>query len=296
MGACMRHAGVAMLCLVCVIATGFAQDQFCDAHGVRLRYVEQGSGDALVLVHGNGSTLNAWMDAGVLPQLAQEYHVIALDVRGHGKSDKPHDVHAYGREMGLDVIRLLDHLGIRCAHIVGYSMGVSITAQLLTTHAERCLSATLGGGAGRWQWTAAQATAAEQEASERERECVSRSQLARLAPTNGPKPDAAAIQRRSAACMADPNQDRFALAALARSRKETVITPAQVAAVTVPTLGVVGRHQTEPVPSRRLRCQSRYAALPRPADVSCARHRHWRAEAYCRRRPRVPARPRAAAT
>ena len=81
---------------------------------------------------------------------------------------------------------------------------------------------------------------AEQEASERERECVSRSQIYRLAPTNGPKPDEEEIKRRSAACMADPNQDRFALAALARSRKDGVITPAQVSAVTVPTLGVVG--------------------------------------------------------
>jgi pimeloyl-ACP methyl ester carboxylesterase len=236
----MRHAGVAMLCLLCMTAAGRVQDQFFDANGVRLRYVEQGSGDAVVLVHGNGSTLNAWMNAGVLPQLAQEYRVIALDVRGHGKSDKPHDVHAYGREMGLDIIRLLDHLGIRRAHIIGYSMGASITAPLLTTHAERFLSATLGGGAGRWRWTEAQAAAAEQEAAERERECVSRSQMSRLAPTNGPKPDEAEIQRRSAACMANPHQDRFALAALARSRKESVITPAQVAAVTVPTLGIVG--------------------------------------------------------
>ena len=69
---------------------------------------------------------------------------------------------------------------------------------------------------------------------------MSRSQIYRLAPTNGPKPDEEEIKRRSAACMADPNQDRFALAALARSRKDGVITPAQVSAVTVPTLGVVG--------------------------------------------------------
>jgi pimeloyl-ACP methyl ester carboxylesterase len=115
---------------------------------------------------------------------------------------------------------------------------VRITAQLLTTHAERFLSATLG-AAGRFRWTEAQAAGAEQEA-ERKRECVSRSQMYRLALTNGPKPDEAEIQRRSAACMADPHQDRFALAALARSRKESVLTPSQVAAVTVPTLGIVG--------------------------------------------------------
>jgi pimeloyl-ACP methyl ester carboxylesterase len=176
MSAYMRNAGVALLSLLCVTATGLAQDQFFDSNGVRIRYVEQGSGDVVVLLHGNGSTLKAWIDAGVFPQLAQEYRVIALDARGHGQSGKPHDVHAYGREMGLDVIRLLDHLGIRRAHIVGYSMGASITAQLLTTHAERFRSATLGGAAGRFRWTEAQAATAEQEAAERERECVSRPQ------------------------------------------------------------------------------------------------------------------------
>ena len=240
MGSFMRNAGVAILSLLLVSATGLAQDQFFDANGVRIRYVEQGSGDVIVLIHSNGSTLKSWIDAGVLPNLAQDYRVIALDARGHGQSGKPHEVHAYGREMGLDVVRLLDHLGIRRAHIVGYSMGASITAQLLTTHAERFLSATLGSAAGRFRWTDEQAAGAEQEASERERECVSRSQMYRLAPTNGPKPDEEEIKRRSAACMADPNQDRFALAALARSRKDGVITPAQVSAVTVPTLGVVG--------------------------------------------------------
>jgi pimeloyl-ACP methyl ester carboxylesterase len=240
MGSFMRNAGVAILSLLLVAATGLAQDQFFDSNGVRIRYVEQGSGDVIVLIHGNGSTLKSWIDVGVLPNLAQDYRVMALDARGHGQSGKPHDVNAYGREMGLDVVRLLDHLGIRRAHIVGYSMGADITAQLLTTHAERFLSATLGGAAGRFRWTDEQAAGAEQEASERERECVSRSQIYRLAPTNGPKPDEEEIKRRSAACMADPNQDRFALAALVRSRKDSVITPSQVAAVKVPTLGVVG--------------------------------------------------------
>lgn len=61
-----------------------------------------------------------------------------------------------------------------------------------------------------------------------------------LAPANGPKPTEDEIKRRSAACMADPNQDQFAQAARTRAQKDHVITPAQVAAVRVPTLGVVG--------------------------------------------------------
>jgi pimeloyl-ACP methyl ester carboxylesterase len=235
-----RNAGVAILCLLLVSATGFAQDKFFDSNGVRIQYVDQGNGDAIVLLHGDGGTLNTWIDSGVLPNLAQDYRVIAFDTRGSGKSGKPRDVKAYGREQGLDVIRLLNHLGIRRAHIIGYSMGAHTTAQLLTTHAERFISATLGGAAGRFRWTDEQAAGAEQEASESERECVSRSQIYRLAPTNAPKPDEEAIKRLSAACMANPNEDRFARAARTRSRKDYVITPTQVASVKVPTLGIVG--------------------------------------------------------
>jgi pimeloyl-ACP methyl ester carboxylesterase len=50
--------------------------------------------------------------------------------------------------MAEDAVRLLDHLGIKKAHIVGYSMGGMITAKLLTTHPDRFLSATLGGHGG----------------------------------------------------------------------------------------------------------------------------------------------------
>ena len=105
-------------------------------------------------------------------------------------------------------------------------MGASITAKLLTTHAERFTSATLGGAAGRFRWTDEQTAGAEQEALERERECVSRSQIYRLAPTNGPKPDEEEIRKRSTACMANPDQDRFALAALARPEERRHHAPA----------------------------------------------------------------------
>ena len=57
---------------------------------------------------------------------------------------------------------------------------------------------------------------------------------------HGPKLAEDAFKRLSAACMADSSQDRFAQAALTRAQKDQIITPAQVAAVRVPTLGVVG--------------------------------------------------------
>ena len=127
-----------------------AQDQFFDSNGVRIRYVEQGSGPPVVLLHGFSGNLDAsWVETGVLPKLATDYRVIALDSRGHGKSDKPHDPKSYGLQMGQDVVRLLDHLHIARAHIVGHSMGAGITAKLLTTNPDRFLTATLSGSAGR---------------------------------------------------------------------------------------------------------------------------------------------------
>jgi len=241
MGSFRSNVAIAILCLLLVASPGLAQDKFFDSNGVRIRYIEQGTGDAIVLLHGDGGTLNGWIESGVLPNLAEHYRVIAFDARGSGKSGKPHDVKAYGREMGLDVIRLLDHLGIRRAHIVGYSMGAHITAHLLTTHPERFISTTLGGAAGRFRWAEDEiALRTVQEPLERERECVSRTQIYRLAPANAPKPSEEAIKRLSAACMANPNVDRFALAARTRAEKDYIITPAQVQNVKVPTLAVVG--------------------------------------------------------
>jgi pimeloyl-ACP methyl ester carboxylesterase len=232
-----------VLLVACVLLPNLAvaqEDRFFDSKGVRIRYVEQGEGEPVVLLHGVGGSLNNWLDSGIFKNLAADYRVIAIDQRGHGKSGKPRDTKAYGREMAEDVARLLDHLQIRRAHIVGYSMGAQINALLLTMHPDRYLTATLGGGAGRFDWDADQDGAAEAEAKDREKECVSRTLMARLSPPNEPKPSEAQIRRLSEACFADPAQDRFAVAALARSRKDQVITPEQVKAVQVPTLAIVG--------------------------------------------------------
>ena len=73
-----------------------------------------------------------------------------------------------------------------------------------------------------------------------ERECVSRSLITRLSPPDQAKPSEQQIAALSAACMADSTLDRFAFAAVARSRGDRRITPPAAAAVTVPTLAVVG--------------------------------------------------------
>lgn len=145
---CLPVALVVVLMLV-LPATSVAGEFVFDSNGVPIHYVVEGKGQPVLLVHGFAiSSALQWGMPGIQNALAKEYQVVALDNRGHGRSGKPHDPAMYGIEMVEDVIRLMDHLKIRKAHVVGYSMGAFITLKLLTTHPDRLLSATLG-GAGR---------------------------------------------------------------------------------------------------------------------------------------------------
>lgn len=117
-----------------------------DSAGVPITYCVEGQGEPVVLIHGlHSSARMNWQRPGTAKLLASRYQVITLDVRGHGSSGKPEGEDAYGVQMMEDVIRLLDHLQIRKAHIVGYSMGGIIALKLIAEHPDRVLSGTLGG-------------------------------------------------------------------------------------------------------------------------------------------------------
>jgi pimeloyl-ACP methyl ester carboxylesterase len=120
--------------------------QSFDSDGVKIAYFVQGKGEPVVLIHGwlSSAGIN-WALPGISELLAKDFQVIALDVRGHGLSEKPTKEEAYGPELVEDVVRLLDHLKIDKAHIVGYSMGGIITAKFLAKHPDRARSGTLGG-------------------------------------------------------------------------------------------------------------------------------------------------------
>jgi pimeloyl-ACP methyl ester carboxylesterase len=117
-----------------------------DANGVKVSYLVQGKGEPVVLIHGWLSSAGVnWALPGTSALLAKDYQVIALDVRGHGLSDKPTKVEAYGPELVEDVVRLLDQLKIKKAHIVGYSMGGIIAGNFMAKHPDRVLSGALCG-------------------------------------------------------------------------------------------------------------------------------------------------------
>ena len=209
-----------------------------DAAGVALRFVEAGQGPPVVLVHCYTGTLDSqWIATGVLDGLAADHRVIAFDLRGHGRSGKPHDPAAYGVEMAIDVVRLLDHLRLPRAHVVGYSMGAHLVALLLVRHSDRLVSATLGGATGRRHWSAADDARVAIEAGEMDHGSL-RSQIVRLWPEGRPLPDEARIARSSAHQLA--GQDVRALAAIRRSNRAQVVDDAELGRAAVPTLGIVG--------------------------------------------------------
>lgn len=215
-----------------------AQDRFFDSGGVRIRYFDVGSGTPVLLIHGFTADLErAWIETGILPDLARDYRVIAFDLRGHGKSGKPHEPGAYD-EPGLDAIRLMDNLKIEKAHVVGYSLGGIIAAKLLVTHPGRFLSAVLGGAAYRRSQSERSDRAADDAAREIEENGVYRALLVSTAPTDEPPLTEETIRRRSKEIL--ERNDGRAHAALMRARRALVVTDFEISKIRVPSLAVVG--------------------------------------------------------
>ena len=120
-----------------------------DSAGVPIHYRDQGTGPPVVLVHGFAASARSnWEETNWISFLGARYRVLALDCRGHGLSGKPHEREAYGPEnMGGDIIRLLDHLGIARALLMGYSMGAAISLHTVLSH-PTCFRALVLGGIG----------------------------------------------------------------------------------------------------------------------------------------------------
>jgi pimeloyl-ACP methyl ester carboxylesterase len=114
--------------------------------GVKLRYFTEGQGEPIVLIHGlNASAELNWKLPGIVATLAKKHQVIALDLPGHGGSDKPESDEAYGVQMAEDVRALLEHLKIKKAHVVGYSLGGMVALKLAVLHPDCVRSVVLGG-------------------------------------------------------------------------------------------------------------------------------------------------------
>ena len=106
--------------------------------GYRLSYDEYGSGDRpVVLIH--GLLMNRHMFERLGPALADRGHrVIAIDLLGHGRSDRPEDLQRYSMPLfAYQVNALLDHLGVETAVVGGTSLGANVSLQMAVRFPER---------------------------------------------------------------------------------------------------------------------------------------------------------------
>ena len=183
-----------------------------------IHYVVTGSGEPVVLVHGFAQTHVAWLETPLYADLVQDHKVIAVDLRGHGDSDKPHEPSAYGPHLKADLVNLLDHLGIDKAHLIGFSLGASVVGDVVVSSPERVQTATMGSGYFT-SWDEAEEEFAHQ------------------------------IENRGQGGQRNPwepeNQDYRALAALVRGARYSVVSPEQIASITTPTLMVFGSVETD---------------------------------------------------
>ncbi len=229
--------------------TCHAQDSF-DSNGTQIHYTVAGKGEPVVLIHGFIGSRAEWTSPPpflpssqreefqtVFATLSKQYMVIAPDCRGHGKSGKPRDAKEYGLEMVEDIVRLLDHLKVKKAHIVGYSMGAFVSAKLVETHPGRVQSAVLGGGGalleGSEQLAFMQSLGKSLESGRGVEPLI----LA-MTPPGQPKPTPAQIEQSNKMFLA--NQDEKALAQVALGHKQLTVSKAKLKTNQVPVLLIVG--------------------------------------------------------
>jgi pimeloyl-ACP methyl ester carboxylesterase len=240
----MRFARRVVIALVCVASSvSWAQaqkyeDHYFDSNGVKIHYQMAGEGEPVLLIHGFSANIQAqWMAPKIFSRLAENYRVIALDNRGHGKSEKPHEREKYGLEMVDDAIRLLDHLGIDKAHIVGYSMGAFITNKLLSLHPDRFITATLG-GAGWYRDTDTQMKFMDELAESLETGGGITPLIKRLTPAGAPEMTKEQLQGLNNMFLLI--NDSKALAAVIRGSRALEIKEESLKANQVPVLALIG--------------------------------------------------------
>jgi pimeloyl-ACP methyl ester carboxylesterase len=104
--------------------------KFIDVDGVRLHYVEHGSGEPLVLLHGNGITASDFEASGLLQRAAEEYRVIAFDRPGFGYSERPRTTIWTPEAQARLLHKALQQIGVDNPVVVGHSWGTLVALSM----------------------------------------------------------------------------------------------------------------------------------------------------------------------
>jgi len=102
------------------------EGKFVEVDGVRLHYLDRGTGPVLVLLHGNGVYARDFETSGLLPQAAQHYRVIAFDRPGFGYSDRPRSTVWTPEKQAALLLRALERIGVESAIVLGHSWGTMV--------------------------------------------------------------------------------------------------------------------------------------------------------------------------
>lgn len=130
----------------CELAKYPGVEESLEIEGVRIVFIDEGEGEPILFIHGLSGDIAEWNDQ--IGYFKKNYRVLALDLPGHGKSDKRNDI-PYGRELFTKVAHeFLKARGVDQAVVVGNSMGGMIAASLTLAHSEQIKKLVLCDAAG----------------------------------------------------------------------------------------------------------------------------------------------------
>src|SRR5690349_5254694 len=140
-----KHIPLLFVLLLASVSFAAAQDKYAKLGANKIHYVSEGKGkDAIVLVHGWTCNLTNWRDQ--IPELSKRARVIALDLPGHGMSDKPETT--YSMDFFADAIdAVMKDAGVEHAVLVGHSMGTPVVRQFYRKYPQKTLALVIVDGA-----------------------------------------------------------------------------------------------------------------------------------------------------
>ena len=115
---------------------------FAEIDGNAIQYVSEGEGPPVVFIHGLGGSANVWH--GVIQAMKQHHHCLAMDLRGHGRSQGKGKFSI--QQWAKDVQKLISHLELPAVTVVGHSLGSLVAQQLAATSPDQVESLVLVGG------------------------------------------------------------------------------------------------------------------------------------------------------
>jgi pimeloyl-ACP methyl ester carboxylesterase len=149
---CIAFAFISVALVVARVGAQTVQSQFATVNGVRLHYLEAGSGPPIILLHGFGETSHMWLP--LIPKLARTHTVIAPDLRGSGQSSVPDS--GYDKiTMAHDIHALVESREWKSVRIVGHDIGLMVAYAYAATYPKATERVVLMDafipGVGKWQ-------------------------------------------------------------------------------------------------------------------------------------------------